>query len=205
VNDGRTRRQQTPSQTAGPYLHVGCAPARCGIPGFESSCLSTTLAGAAARGRRIEIRGQVLDGAGESLRDAMVELWQADADGVYPGRDARGLAADPEVAGWGRAVADFDTGAWRVETVKPGRTPFGDGRWMAPHVTFWISARGINFGLHTRMYFPDEPEANAKDPVLAVIAGPDRAATLIARQEAPDVYGFSIRLQGDRETVFFDS
>lgn len=75
---------------------------------------------------------------------------------------------------------------------------------MAPHITFWIAARGINIGLHTRMYFPDEAAANAEDPVLARIELKSRIPTLIAKRESPGVYRFDIRLQGEGETVFFD-
>jgi protocatechuate 3,4-dioxygenase alpha subunit len=97
----------------------------------------------------------------------------------------------------------MDTGEFVFETIKPGRVPFKDGRWMAPHITFWIVARGINIGLHTRMYFADEAEANAEDPLLARIEHRHRVATLIAPREG-SVYTFDIHLQGDKETVFLD-
>ncbi|MEQ9121772.1 MAG: protocatechuate 3,4-dioxygenase subunit alpha, partial [Alphaproteobacteria bacterium] len=106
--------------------------------------------------------------------------------------------------GWGRQAGDYKTGIWTFETVKPGRVPFPDGRMMAPHISFWIVARGLNIGLQTRMYFPDEAEANAEDPVLKRIEHQDRVRTLIAARTGPGAYRFDIRLQGDDETVFFD-
>jgi protocatechuate 3,4-dioxygenase alpha subunit len=99
------------------------------------------------------------------------------------------------------------TGLFRFETIKPGRVALADGRPMAPHVTVWIVARGINIGLHTRMYFTDEAAANAADPVLARIADPRRRATLLAargEQDGLPCYRFDIHLQGPDETVFLD-
>jgi len=94
---------------------------------------------------------------------------------------------------------------FRFETVKPGRVPYADGRMQAPHVSLWIVARGINLGLNTRLYFDDETEANAADPVLATIAPQARAATLIAaRRSGSSTYGIDIHVQGPNETVFFD-
>jgi protocatechuate 3,4-dioxygenase alpha subunit len=97
----------------------------------------------------------------------------------------------------------METGECVFSTIKPGRVPFPDGRPMAPHVTFWIVARGINIGLHTRMYFGDEGDANAEDPVLARIEHRQRVETLIAPRSG-NCYRFDIHLQGERETVFFD-
>ncbi|SPZ47764.1 Protocatechuate 3,4-dioxygenase alpha chain [Agrobacterium tumefaciens] len=98
----------------------------------------------------------------------------------------------------------MDTGEFVFETIKPGKVPFRDGRPMAPHITFWIVARGINIGLQTRMYFPEEQEANTADPVLARVEQKSRIATLVAQKEEGNVYRFDIRLQGEGETVFFD-
>jgi protocatechuate 3,4-dioxygenase, alpha subunit len=95
------------------------------------------------------------------------------------------------------------TGEFAFETIKPGAVPFNDGRPMAPHVTLWIVARGINIGLQTRMYFSDEEEANAKDPVLARIEHRVRVPTLIGKREG-DIVTFDIHLQGENETIFFD-
>ncbi len=130
------------------------------------------------RGERITLTLTVFDGAGAPLRDALVEIWQADAAGLYPSPAETRGRADPDFTGWGRCPADMDTGACVFRTIKPGRVPFPDGRLMAPHINLWIVARGINLGLHTRVYFPDEEEANAADPVLARIEHRARVATL---------------------------
>ena len=109
--------------------------------------------------------------------------------------------------GWGRVISDFDTGTFEFDTVKPGPVMGRNGRTMAPHLSLWIVARGINIGLSTRMYFDDEAEANAADPVLNLIENPARRPTLVAARQDRDggaLYRFDIRLQGDNETVFFD-
>ena len=155
------------------------------------------------RGERIKIKIRVFDGAGTPLKDALVEIWQADAAGLYNSPSELRGAADPNFSGWGRQATDVTTGECVFETIKPGRVPFIDGRMMAPHITVWIVARGINIGLHTRLYFGDEEAANAEDPVLARIEHRNRVATLIAPREV-DTYSFDIHLQGDNETVFFD-
>ncbi|SDW47047.1 protocatechuate 3,4-dioxygenase, alpha subunit [Albimonas donghaensis] len=203
-NDLNGYFKETPSQTAGPYVHIGLTPNFSGIEGVYPEDLGRAVFDPGAQGERVTIRGCVRDGAGTPVRDALVEIWQADAAGLHAGiGEPRGVA-DGAFGGFGRAAADGDTGEWMFETLRPGRVPFKDGRLMAPHITFWIVARGINIGLHTRMYFPDEASANAEDPVLARIDPPARAETLIAAQEGPGVYRFDIRLQGERETVFFD-
>ncbi|MEM9140937.1 MAG: protocatechuate 3,4-dioxygenase subunit alpha [Pseudomonadota bacterium] len=193
--------KERPSQTAGPYVHIGCLPNFCDIGGVYDADLGTAMVNEATLGQRVTISGIVYDGAGQPLRDALLEVWQADAAGRYPGRDPGG-AADPNFTGWGRAAGDYATGLWSFDTIKPGRVPFPDGRMQEPHVTFWIVARGINLGLQTRMYFSDEN--NAADPVLDMIGDPARAATLIAARSGEGTYRFDIRLQGDQETVFFD-
>ena len=138
----------------------------------------------------------------------LIEVWQANAAGIYASpADRRSDEVEDGFRGWGRVISDFDTGLWTFDTVKPGVVPGRNGRPMAPHLNLWIVARGINIGLNTRMYFDDEAEANAKDPVLNLIEQADRRATLIARREMRDgkpVYRFDIRLQGEGETVFFD-
>jgi protocatechuate 3,4-dioxygenase alpha subunit len=195
--------KETPSQTAGPYVHIGLTPNRLGNPGIYPVDLGLSPILDGAKGERIVLTGRVLDGAGMVLRDALFETWQADAAGIYPGNDPRGTA-DPAVTGWARVAADFDSGIWRLETIKPGRVPFPDGRLMAPHISVWLVARGVNLGLQTRIYFDDEAEANAACPVLGRIEHRERVATLLARKVAPGEYSFDIHLQGPLETVFFD-
>ncbi len=151
------------------------------------------------RGERILVTGTVLDGAGAPLTDALVEIWQADADGRYN--------ADPTFAGWGRQPTDMSSGQFRFETIRPGPVALAGGGLAAPHISVWIVARGINLGLHTRLYFADEMQANAADPLLARIADPRRRRTLLAARDAHQGlarYTFDIRLQGPDETVFLD-
>jgi len=194
---------ESPSQTAGPYVHIGLLPNFGGIDGVYAEDPGGRMVAPGTRGARVTIRGRVFDGDGEPLRDAVIETWQADADGVYPS-PADGRAADPAFAGWGRAACDLDSGEYVFETIKPGAVPFADGRAQAPHITFWIVARGINTGLHTRLYFADEAAANAADPLLSAIEPRERAATLLAAIEGEGGYRFDIHLQGPRETVFLD-
>lgn len=195
--------KESPSQTAGPYVHIGCVPNFCGIEGVFPNDLGDNMVNANTKGERINISGTVFDGTGTPLKDAIVEIWQADADGIYPGNDPRG-PADPNFTGWGRKAGDYQTGVWTFETVKPGAVPFPNGDLQAPHITFWVVARGINIGLQTRMYFPEEAEANAADPILKRIEHQNRVPTLIAEKTGEGAYKFDIILQGEGETIFFD-
>lgn len=197
------RLKETPSQTAGPYVHIGCVPNFCEIGGVYPEDLGKTMVNDKTKGERITVRGHVIDGAGAPLRDALIEIWQADAAGLYNSPSEMRGAADPNFTGWGRCPTDMQTGEFVFETIKPGRVPFRDGRLMAPHITFWIVARGINIGLQTRMYFGDEQKANEEDPILQRIEHKVRVPTLIARAEG-NTYHFDIHLQGENETVFFD-
>lgn len=195
--------KETPSQTAGPYVHIGCVPNFCGIAGVYPEDPGVSMVKEGAKGERLTIRGHIYDGTGTPLRDALVEIWQADAEGLYNSPSETRGSADPHFTGWGRCPTDMTTGEFAFETVKPGRVPYPDGRVMAPHVTFWIVARGINIGLNTRMYFSDEAAANAEDPILRRIEHQSRVPTLIGERNGNEVV-FDIRLQGENETVFFD-
>ena len=203
-----TYLKETPSQTAGPYVHIGLIPHQAGFDIFEKN-FGNVLVTPETQGERIRIEGRVLDGLGEPLKDVLVEIWQANAAGKYNHpADHQDKPIDPSFRGWGRAGSDFETGLYRFETIKPGPVVGRKGhRPMAPHVNVWIVARGINIGLSTRMYFSDETEANTNDPVLNIIEQEARRQTLIAEREergAEVVYRFDIRLQGEGETVFFD-
>ncbi|CDX15877.1 Protocatechuate 3,4-dioxygenase alpha chain [Mesorhizobium plurifarium] len=198
------RLKESPSQTAGPYVHIGLTPNFCGIGGVYASDLGSTMLNGETRGERIELRIRVLDGTGTPLKDALIEIWQADAAGFYNSPAELRGTADPNFLGWGRQPTDMETGVCLFRTIKPGRVPVRDGRLMAPHITLWIVARGINLGLHTRLYFSDEEKANAEDPILARIEHRLRVPTLIAERQG-DAYVFDIHLQGEKETVFFDS
>ena len=193
--------KESPSQTAGPYVHIGCTPNFCGIGGVYPEDLGARMKTGPVQGEEIVITGAVHDGMGMALKDALVEIWQADAQGRFAGHDAE---ADPNFSGFGRSPGDMDTGAFRFETVKPGRVRWPDGRLQAPHVSVWIVARGINIGLQTRIYFSDEAEANAEDPILTRLEHQSRVRTLIAARQDDGSYRFDVHIQGLQETVFFD-
>lgn len=196
--------KETPSQTAGPYVHIGLAPGAAGFDIYERE-LGWDIAGPSAAGERIRIEGIVRDGTGAPVKDVLIEVWQADAAGIYPHPDdARAAQAAKGFRGWGRVITDFETGIWSFETIKPGAVSGRSGSLMAPHISLWLVSRGINIGLHTRLYFSDEAAANACDPVLNLIEQVDRRETLIAKRMADGVYKFDICLQGDGETVFLD-
>ena len=190
--------QETPSQTGGPYVHIGCIPTFAGLEGIYPEDLGLSPIKDGAKGEIITITGQVIDGTGWALRDALLESWQADASGTYPGQDG----ADPKVGGFCRFAADKDSGEFTLRTVKPGATATRDGATQAPHISVWVAARGINIGLHTRIYFEDEE--NGADPLLSRIEQRNRVSTLIAKKTGDGEYRFDIRLQGEDETVFLD-
>jgi len=199
---------ETPSQTAGPYVHIGLIPAQAGFEIFANN-FTGDIVTPNTKGERIVIEGRVFDGAGHIAKDVLIETWQANAAGRYNHpADREDRALDGSFRGWARTGTDFETGIYTIRTIKPGSVAGRRGRKaMAPHVNFWIAARGINVGLATRMYLGDEDAANADDPVLNIIEQPERRKTLIAPKSVRDgrtIYTFDIYLQGERETVFFD-
>jgi protocatechuate 3,4-dioxygenase alpha subunit len=176
----------TTSQTVGPYLHIGL-----------TWLIIEKLAPAGVPGQRVTIQGKVLDGDGNPVNDALVEIWQADSRGKYGGKRFRGF---------GRSATD-DKGEFRFHTIKPGRVPGpageSQGRLQAPHILAVIFMRGQLKQLVSRIYFPDEP-SNAQDAVLALVPK-ERRATLVARKTGkPGVLEWNVNLQGSGETVFFD-
>ena len=140
--------KETPSQTAGPYVHIGTLPAHAGLPVRQNETLNVVE----APGEKIVVEGIVLDGSGAPVKDAMLELYQA---------TAKGEVGDATI--WARAAAVFETGEWRFDTIRPGALEWRGGRMQAPHLTLLIFARGINIHLHTRMYFPEDEAAQAWD------------------------------------------
>ena len=194
---------ETASQTAGPYVHISLAPNMTGIAMYGGDLGASMIKGP-VKGDMITLVGSIHDGAGLVMKDAVIEIWQADADGLFNTPDDTRGKADPHFIGWGRSAGNMDTGEFTFETVKPGRVPWPDGRLQAPHITAWVVARGINIGLQTRIYFEDENKANAEDPILSRIEHQDRRATLLARKEGGGRYRFNIHLQGPQETIFFD-
>jgi protocatechuate 3,4-dioxygenase alpha subunit len=193
---------QTASQTAGPFVHIGLAPGAAGVKGVAP--LGSVIAAPEVPGERIVVDGVILDGTGTPVRDALIEVWQADGQGIHPHPDDhRHAEASHGFRGWGRVVPDFATGEWTLDTIRPGHVPH-QGRMQAPHISLLILARGINTGLATRLYFPEDEALLAADPILTLIESPARRATLIARATGPSRYRFVIRLQGEGETVFLD-
>lgn len=184
----------TPSQTAGPYLHIG----------LTNKHSITRIAEATIPGERVLLKCRVLDADGKPLNDAMIEIWQADHQGKYNHPDdPRAAQSGTGFRGFGRAATDED-GACEFETIRPGRVPGPEGKQQAPHLNLAVFARGILLQLQTRIYFDGEA-ANGNDPVLALVPA-DRRETLMARRDPanPNSWLFDIRLRGDRETVFFD-
>jgi len=186
----------TASQTAGPYFAVGLTRPE----------LADLTHGGKAKGERIVIEGQVRDGDGAPIPDAMIEIWQADAAGKYAHpEDKQDKAGDANFTGFGRALTDKD-GRYRFTTIRPGPVPGRGNALQAPHIAVTVFARGLLKHLVTRLYFADLASANASDPVLSAIE--DRAArqTLLARpvNAAVATYRFDVVLQGEGETAFFD-
>ena len=185
----------TPSQTIGPFFAVG-------LPWPDGPDVVAEGAPGAVR-----IGGRVLDGAGDPAADALVETWQADPQGRFAHPDdPRGPASGGSPGGsagfrgFGRCATDAE-GRWAVRTLKPGPLPVPGGGVEAPHLNLSVFARGLLNRLVTRIYFPDEPEANAADPLLASIPDPAARARLVAVAEG-DRLRFDLHLQGDQETPF---
>lgn len=178
----------TPSQTVGPFFGVGL------LDKIGNELVPPNAPGA------IRIHGVVTDGAGEVVPDAMIEIWQANAAGRYAGT-AGPRAEQPledDFRGIGRCGTE--AGSFSFTTIKPGRVPGPNGALQAPHIDVSVFARGLLKRLVTRIYFPDEEEANAGDPLLSSLDPHDRG-TLIAVPDG-DALRFDIRLQGDGQTVF---
>lgn len=190
-----SRRGLTPSQTVGPFFHPTLL--RDDVP-------QHTLATPGFPGERIRIEGRVRDGEGAPTPDAMIEIWQADAEGRY-GHPRSG--EDTDFTGFARSGTDDDGRYW-FDTIRPGRAPLHPDepdRLQASHICLTIFARGLLHQLHTRLYFEDDP-ANDDDPILALVPE-NRRGTLLARRSDEDrltIYRLDIILQGEGETVFFN-
>jgi protocatechuate 3,4-dioxygenase alpha subunit len=186
------RLSPTPSQTVGPYFHIGTDD------GFIRGELV-----APDREEAVRLFGTVRDGEGAPINDSMIEIWQANAAGRYahPEDVREDLPLEEGFNGFGRTHTDAD-GRFEFVTVKPGMVPGPDGRPQAPHIDVSVFARGLLKRLVTRIYFPDEAEANEADPLLSSIEDAAARATLVAVEDDGGLR-FDINLQGDRETTFF--
>lgn len=190
----------TPSQTVGPYFAYGLTP---GSKYEWNDAFSNDLVTPDVSGDRVRIAGQVFDGDGAVIPDAMLEIWQADAQGRFADPQDKRALPNATFKGFGRCGTSAK-GEFSFDTIKPGIVPDPDGKPQAPHVLLAIYARGMLLHLYTRIYFDDEAEKNAADPILALVPA-ERRATLIAKREAGSAtYRFDVHLQGDDETVFFD-
>ncbi|TCR68683.1 protocatechuate 3,4-dioxygenase subunit alpha [Bosea sp. BK604] len=181
----------TPSQTVGPFFAYALTPRAYGGAELANEQVATD----AVAGERISVRGHVYDGDGAPVGDAMIEIWQADAEGRFHAQGNVGFT------GFGRAETTAE-GGYHFDTIRPGALPGPNGTSQAPHLTVSVFARGVLVRLATRIYFSDEP-ANEADPVLALVPA-GRRGTLIAQRGPDGAFIFDIRLQGEGETVFFD-
>jgi protocatechuate 3,4-dioxygenase alpha subunit len=189
MTDRPPRLEPTASQTVGPFFHFALA---------DQTAVGE-MAVPEVPGERLTLRVSVFDGAGEPMPDALIELYQADADGCYPARDS----VAPVFAGFGRLPTDAD-GRCVFRTIKPGRVPDGRGGLQAAHVNVCVLGRGLLQHLFTRMYFAADPALD-EDAIFNEVA-PARRPTLlaVATADTPGAWNFDIRLQGARETVFFE-
>jgi protocatechuate 3,4-dioxygenase alpha subunit len=180
----------TPSQTVGPYFAIG-------LPwDMGPHAVAEGTPGA------ITISGTVYDGHGDPIPDHLIETWQADPEGQFADVNGYGGASElPGFRGFARYGLEDGDGSYEILTVKPGPVPGLGGTTQAPHIDVTLMARGLLNRVVTRIYFADEAELNAADPVLATVP-PERRGTLLA-QPIEGGYRFDIRLQGEGETVFF--
>lgn len=183
----------TASQTVGPFFAIGTTWMNC-----------NTLAGPGVPGEPVTIRGCVLDGDGQPVPDALIEIWQANSHGKYAHpEDRQDKTVEPRFRGFGRIHTDGE-GIFQFSTIKPGRVPGPGDVPQAPHIVVSVFARGLMKRLVTRIYFPDEP-ANAEDFLLKRV-DPARWETLIAKKSEAQqgALEWNVVLQGPGETVFFD-
>ncbi len=183
--------RESASQTAGPYVHIGALPNMAGIEGVYSSDLRDN--GEISATRPITISGFVYEGNQEPGKDIMLEFWQPDENGSFQ----NGI--------WRRTGTNFEDGSYSVDTVMPGSYEDNSGVLLAPFISVWVVARGINIGLQTRIYFPENEELNVNDPHLALVDEARRSTLIAQSTEISSNYTFDVHLQGDNETVFFQT
>ena len=192
--------KQTPSQTVGPFFAYGLAPQQYGYP--YTSIAAATLVDDSVPGERLRIVGRVLDGEGAPIPDALVEIWQADGEGRYA-HPADRRSSNARFRGFGRCGTGVDAeNRFMFDTIKPGAVD----EEQAPHINVIVFMRGLLVHAYTRLYFSDEKEANDRDRVLNSVPAERRATLIAERLDGPAgaLYRFDIRMQGERESVFFD-
>jgi len=202
---------QTPGQTLGPFFHQGLLRTKAvfQVPGLcndDVDVFHHVLVQPATFGERVALEGVVYDGLGQPIPDALLEIWQANAHGRYHHPlDTSGRELDPAFDGYGRAATDA-RGAFAFSSVRPGAVAGPGGRLQASHINLVLGARGMTRHAFTRVYFAGDAQLD-RDPVLSLVPE-ERRPTLLAQpagqRDGATIYRFDIRLQGDRETVFFD-
>ena len=180
----------TPSQTAGPFLHIGCTPSITGINIFKYELGSTPFENISFN-EEINIKGKIYDGNNDPIIDAMIETWQCDENGKYF-----------SYQGFSRRATDFKTGDYQLKTIRPGNQINQDGTISPSYILFWIVARGMNKPLITRMYFDENDLKN--DVTIRSLNIKDRLKTLIPFTDDQKNFVFDIHLQGKKETIFFE-
>ena len=200
-------RRETASQTAGPYVHIGLAPAAAGFDIFENN-FGSVLFDSQTRGERIRIEGRVFDGIGTVLKDVLIEIWQANAAGRYPHRtDQHDAPLDPNFSGAGRTLTDAE-GRYRFVTIRPGEYPWRNhyNAWRPAHIHFSLFGPAFMTRLVTQMYFPGDPLLEY-DPMYGCVADERARKRLISvfdwENTIPEQalgYRFDIVLRGREAT-----
>lgn len=192
MNYSKNIVDETPFQTAGPFLHIGCLPNTININGVYQNDLGEKPFIYKDTKDFISITGSVFDGDGQPLDDVMLETWQSDENGVYTPDN-----------GFARFVPNNISKKYNLSTIKPGSVQNVDGSLQSPHISFSISSRGINMNLNTRMYF--EGDNLLKDPLLSLIKKSNNDVSSLIASKIDDIsFIFNIYLQGNKETIFLD-
>ena len=187
----KTIFNETVSQTAGPFVHIGCTPNLIGINNIFKSDLGSKTFKNLERKNKINISGSVFDGDKKALLDVMIETWQCNEKGIYSSEE-----------GFGRITSNSISGKYSLNTLKPGFNKNYDGTLQSPHIMFTLFARGINTPLITRMYF-NKTELKKDLKIYSKVKNKNKES-LIAKKIDVNSYLFNIYLQGDNETIFFD-
>lgn len=186
----RNKFLDTPSQTAGPFLHIGCTPDLIDINIFQENLNKFSFEKKPLK-NFIKIHGKIFDGNDEPIKDAMIETWQCDEHGIFH-----------KHKGFTRVITNFNTGKFTIKTVKPGYFKNKNCIKYSPHIIFWIVARGMNRPLITKMYF--HPQELKKDEIYEKLEDKDRISTLLPKTHNGNNYEFNIHIQGKKETIFFE-